>query len=82
MVKSLCANEETKIHETDPGEWPDREIDARIFQKPLCELANVISLKVEREGIKVLKPAFAAIASDLLPRRIVDALPHRMYSLN
>ncbi|MGB7281940.1 MAG: hypothetical protein WBE13_06740 [Candidatus Acidiferrum sp.] len=41
--------------------WPQVELDARTFQKPLGELTNTISLKVEREGIKRLKPNFAAI---------------------
>lgn len=41
--------------------WPGVEIDARTFQKQLGELTNTISLKVEREGVKLLKPNFAAI---------------------
>jgi hypothetical protein len=45
---------------TVPG-WPQVELDARTFQKPLGELTNTISLKVEREGVKLLKPSFAAI---------------------
>jgi hypothetical protein len=41
--------------------WPKKELDARTFQKQLGELTNTISLKVEREGVKLLKPHFAAI---------------------
>jgi hypothetical protein len=42
-------------------EWVTHEIDARIFQKPLADLTNTLSLKVEREGSKIMKPNFAAI---------------------
>jgi len=36
------------------------EIDARTFQHQLGKLANTIALKVEREGVKVMKPQFTA----------------------
>lgn len=40
-----------------PGrDWPEVEINAKTFQKQLGELTNTISLKVEREGVKRLKP--------------------------
>jgi hypothetical protein len=42
-------------------DWAEYHLDARTFQRPLGELTNTISLKVEREGPKVLKPNFAAI---------------------
>lgn len=37
-----------------------RTLDARTFQHQLGQLANTVALKVEREGVKVTKPAFTA----------------------
>jgi hypothetical protein len=59
--------------------WPEFEIDARTFQKPLGELANVISLKVEREGIKVLKPAFAAVDIYMMLRQALRTYDFYFY---
>lgn len=50
-----------KLKKTIVDGWPEVELDARTFQRPLGELTNTLSLKVEREGVKLLKPSFAAI---------------------
>jgi hypothetical protein len=50
-----------KLKKLTVKDWPGVELDARTFQRPLGELTNTISLKVEREGVKRLKPNFAAI---------------------
>ena len=44
----------------DSPEEP-KYLDARTFQRPLAELAETISLKVQREAIKTVKPAFLAV---------------------
>jgi hypothetical protein len=50
-----------KTQKLSRKDWPGVEINAQTFQRQLGELTNVISLKVEREGVRRLKPNFAAI---------------------
>jgi hypothetical protein len=46
-----------------------RLIDARTFQHQLAKLANTVALKVEREGVKVMKPQFTAADVTVLLRQ-------------
>jgi hypothetical protein len=46
-----------------------RFLDARTFQHQLAKLANTVALKVEREGVKVMKPQFTAADVTILLRQ-------------